>query len=157
MSRAPASAFESADASPGLLLWRVTLAWQRAMRAALTPHDLTHVQFVLLASTWWLGDHDGPPSQQRLSDHAGTDPMMTSQVVRKLADRGLLVRRQHPVDGRARLLEVTVEGRRVLAGALSDVEATDAAYFGTLGDRGEEFLAGLRALDAHARGHGVGS
>lgn len=155
MSRTPASTFESADASPGLLLWRVTLAWQRAMRAALTPHELTHVQFVLLASTWWLCDHGGPPSQQRLADHAGTDPMMTSQVVRKLADRGLLVRRPDPADSRARLLEVTVEGRRLLAGALSDVEAADAAYFGTLGDRGEAFLAGLRALDGHA--HGAGS
>lgn len=145
--RAPASEFESADASPGLLLWRVTLAWQRHMRAALAPHDLTHVQFVLLASVWWLVDHGGPPSQQRLAAHAGTDPMMTSQVVRKLADRGLLTRTPDPEDARARLLDITAAGRDVLAGALADVEAADRAWFGGLGRGYDDFLGGLRKLD----------
>lgn len=42
------------SASPGLLMWRATLAWRRQVAAALRPLDLTHVQFVLLASTWWL-------------------------------------------------------------------------------------------------------
>jgi hypothetical protein len=36
--------------SPGLLLWRATLRWQRRIVAALKPLGLTHVQFVLLAS-----------------------------------------------------------------------------------------------------------
>ena len=40
--------------SPGFLLWHVTLRWQRDIAAALAPLDLTHVQFVLLATTWWL-------------------------------------------------------------------------------------------------------
>ena len=54
----------------------------------LEPYDLTHVQFVLLTSLWWLGDHeDRPPTQARLAQHAGTDPMMTSQVTRKLETR----------------------------------------------------------------------
>ena len=129
------------------MLWRVTLAWQRAMRDALAPHDLTHVQFVLLASTWWLDDHGGPPSQRQLAEHAGTDPMMTSQVVRKLADKGLVDRRPDPDDSRARLVEPTAEGRAVLATALRDVEAADVAYFGRLGDRAGDFLAGLVLLD----------
>ena len=51
---APESRLPGPERSPGFLLWRVTLAWQRAMRAALAPHDLTHVQFVLLTTTWWL-------------------------------------------------------------------------------------------------------
>jgi MarR family transcriptional regulator, organic hydroperoxide resistance regulator len=31
--------------SPGLLLWRATLEWQRRIFAALKPVGLTHVQF----------------------------------------------------------------------------------------------------------------
>jgi hypothetical protein len=31
------------------------------MRSVLKPHDLTHVQFVLLASLWWLQDHGDHP------------------------------------------------------------------------------------------------
>ena len=75
-------------ASPGFLLWRTTLNWQRAMATTLKPLDLTHVQFVLLASVWWLAGQAklgaGLPSQREVADHAGTDVMMTSQVLRTL-------------------------------------------------------------------------
>jgi DNA-binding MarR family transcriptional regulator len=147
VSGRPESRFGSAEASPGLLLWRVTLAWQRAMRAALAPHDLTHVQFVLLASTWWLQEHGGPPSQQQLAEHAGTDPMMTSQVVRRLASRGLVTRQPDPADARARRLELTEDGTRVLRGALADVEAADASYFAPLPDV-NGFVRALHVLSA---------
>ena len=43
------SEYTSAWESPGFLLWHATMRWQRAMRAALQPHDLTHVQFAHLA------------------------------------------------------------------------------------------------------------
>ena len=43
--------------SPGFLLWHATLRWQRAMVEALSPLGLTHTQFVLLASTWWLAEN----------------------------------------------------------------------------------------------------
>ncbi len=42
------------EESPGFLLWHITLRWQREIAAALAPLGLTHVQFVLLAATWWL-------------------------------------------------------------------------------------------------------
>ncbi|MET9626353.1 MarR family winged helix-turn-helix transcriptional regulator [Lentzea sp. NPDC006480] len=138
--------FSGPDDSPGFLLWRVTLAWQRAMRAALAPHDLTHVQFVLLASLWWLVGHSGPPSQQRLAEQAGTDPMMTSQVLRKLADRALISREVDPADSRARLLDLTAEGKALVAKAMKDVEDADAAYFAGLGDEQQAFVRGLTRL-----------
>jgi DNA-binding MarR family transcriptional regulator len=88
----------------GFLLWRVTLSWQRRIRSVLESHQLTHMQFVLLASLWWLADHeDRPPTQARLAQQAGTDPMMTSQVIRKLEARGLLERALDPTDSRAPL------------------------------------------------------
>ena len=132
--------------SPGFLLWRVTLAWQRLMRAALAPHDLTHVQFVLLASTWWLARSGEPPTQRELADQAGTDTMMTSQVVRKLAERGLLERTEDPADARAKRLRVTESGLVLVAKAPKDVEAADAEFFGKLGTRGDDFVAALAKL-----------
>ena len=61
------------------------------MVAALRPLGLTHVQFVLLASTWWLTDvaHE-TVTQRRVAEHAGTDATMTSQVLRALEARGLV-------------------------------------------------------------------
>jgi DNA-binding MarR family transcriptional regulator len=133
-------------APAGLLLWRVTLAWQRVMRAALEPHDLTHAQFVLLVSTQWLGAHEDMPTQQRIAEHAGTDAMMTGQVLRRLAARQLVSRIPDAKDPRTPRIALTETGRNLLADALADVETTDAEFFAALGQDGEVFLRGLAAL-----------
>jgi DNA-binding MarR family transcriptional regulator len=104
---------------------------------------------VLLASLWWLEEHEPePPTQARLAEQAGTDSMMTSQVLRKLETRGLLERTSHPSDTRARRLHLTPAGRDLLARALADVERADADYFAPLADRQEAFLDALAALAA---------
>jgi DNA-binding MarR family transcriptional regulator len=106
------------------------------------------VQFVLLASLWWLVDHDDrPPTQARLAQQAGTDPMMTSQVTRKLETRGLLERAQDPADSRARRLRLTAAGRALVTRALADVETADEEYFATLGPRRDAFVRALRILE----------
>lgn len=123
------------DESPGFLLWRATLRWQRAMLGALRPLRLTHVQFVLLASVWWLTRVAGEkPSQRRLAEHAATDPMMTSQVLRVLEGRGLLTRAADPYDSRALRLAVTERGARLAAEAILVVEAADADFFKAAAD-----------------------
>jgi DNA-binding MarR family transcriptional regulator len=122
--------------SPGLLLWRATLRWQRLITVALKPLDLTHVQFVLLASTWWLTHVAGEtPSQRRLAEHAGTDPMMTSQVLRALQAKGLIARTAHPDDSRARSISVTRRGATVAKQAVSVVEAADTDFFRPAGNQ----------------------
>jgi DNA-binding MarR family transcriptional regulator len=122
--------------SLGLLLWRATLRWQRAITAALKPLDLTHVQFVLLASSWWLTSVAGEtPSQRRVAEHAGTDPMMTSQVLRALEAKGLIGRAPHPDDSRARALSVTRRGAALARRAVKVVEAADAEFFAAAGDQ----------------------
>ena len=104
------------------------------------------MQFVLLASLWWLADHEEPPTQARLAQHAGTDPMMTSQVTRKLEARGLLERAPDPADGRARRLRPTPAGLALVGRALTDVEAADEAFFAALGDRRVAFADALARL-----------
>ena len=138
------SRYASAWESPGFLLWHATMRWQRAMRAALAPHDLTHVQFVLLASAWWLGEQGEQPSQRRLAEQAGTDAMMTSQVARALERAGLVERLRDPADSRSVRVTVTLAGRERLKGALRDVEAADAAFFAAVVD--PALVPRLRAL-----------
>ena len=124
-----AQSLEPGD-SPGFLLWRATLRWQRLMTTTLRPLGLTHVQFVLLASLWWLARVAGEtPSQRRVADHAGTDPMMTSQVLRLLERRSLVSRVGHPTDSRARQLDVTDDGAALAVRAIAVVEAADADFF----------------------------
>ncbi len=103
------------------------------------------MQFVLLASLWWLEDNEGEaPTQARLAAQSGADPMMTSQVIRKLEARGLLERHPDPNDSRAWRVRPTEPGRRLVARALKDVEASDERYFGALGN--EDRAAFVKAL-----------
>jgi DNA-binding MarR family transcriptional regulator len=139
------TAFAQADESPGLALWRVTNTWQAAVRAALRPLELTHVQFVLLASLTWLAS-DGPVTQKQLADHAAADPMMTSQVLRTLEERGLVVRAPHPTDRRARALAVTAQGRALANRAVAVVEECDRRFFAPLGPDARHLAALLGLL-----------
>jgi DNA-binding MarR family transcriptional regulator len=120
---------EGPGASPGFLLWHLTLAWQRAVTAALAPIGLTHVQFVLLACTWWLTEHGSPPNQLEVARQAGTDVRMASEVVRKLEAKGLLTREVDASDTRARRLRPTATGARLAREAIEAVEQVDADFF----------------------------
>jgi DNA-binding MarR family transcriptional regulator len=115
--------------SPGFLLWQVTLRWQRAVTAALAPLDLTHVQFVLLACTWWLTEEGHTPNQQDLATQAGTDIKMTSQVLKTLENKGLLERRTSPTDARAKTVHPTPTGKSLARRAITLVESTDESFF----------------------------
>src|SRR6058998_2723313 len=108
--------------SPGFLLWHATLRWQRGVAQALAPLDLTHVQFVLLACTWWLNEEGQHPSQIALAEFAGTDVKMTSQVVRSLERKNLVEREIDPADSRARRLRVTRRGARLAPRAIDVVQ-----------------------------------
>jgi DNA-binding MarR family transcriptional regulator len=133
------------DDSPGFLLWHVTLRWQRDIAAALAPLGLTHVQFVLLASTWWLNSLGQQPNQLAVARHAGTDVKMTSEVLRKLEAKGLLRREVDALDTRARKLRVTDRGAQQAQAAIAAVEAADAAFFDPIPDTAA-LLAMLRPL-----------
>ncbi|MEI9422651.1 MarR family winged helix-turn-helix transcriptional regulator [Mesorhizobium sp. Cs1299R1N1] len=115
--------------SAGLLLWRTTMRWQRVMTAALAPLDLTHVQFVLLASAMWLARNGEPPNQVQLAAQAGTEVKMTSDVVARLEAKGLIAREADPRDSRAKVIRVTAAGVAAAQQAIVAVEAADAAFF----------------------------
>lgn len=127
------SDYESAGDSPGFLLWQVTNLWQRQMRAVLKDVDLTHVQFVLLASLAWLCRDGGLVTQSAVAQHARIDAMMTSQVLRTLEQKGFIARVAHPQDTRANALSVTPQGTQLAQRAIGLVEEADRRFFGPLG------------------------
>src|SRR3954468_8872520 len=142
------SVIDDAGDSPGFLLWRITQRWQRAIVAALRPLDLTHAQFVLLMSTWYLGRGAGPgPSQREVADHAEADVMMTSQVLRTLERRGLVTRSADSADARVKRLKVTAQGARLARRAQGVVEGADRDFFAGVGDQ-DGLLTHLRELAA---------
>ena len=139
--------------SPGFLLWHATLRWQRRISQALTPLDLTHVQFVLLACTWWLNRQRQHPSQIALAAFAGTDVKMTSQVLRSLERKDLVERAVDPADSRARRLRLTRRGARLAPRAIAVVEQVDEEFFESVSSEGAlHFLRHLARPEAKLAG-----
>ena len=143
--------FERAEDSPGFSLWQVSSLWQRRINAGLRPFNLTHAQFVLLASLMWLADNETPLTQAQLASHAQMDTMMTSNVLRTLEAKGLLTRDAHPTDMRAKSLTITDAGRALAAETVRVVETIDREFFDKLGANVQRFNQDLQALIAENR------
>ncbi|AXF86134.1 putative HTH-type transcriptional regulator [Ephemeroptericola cinctiostellae] len=135
-----------ADASTGFLLWQVHAIWQRQITAALRPHELTQVQFALLASLLWLMQREENITQIRLARHAKLDVMMTSQVLRALQARGLLERREHPTDTRAKVVGLTEAGIAKAMAVIPVVEQIDAQFFSIVGEQQTQLNGFLNLL-----------
>ena len=92
--------------SIGLLFWQSSMLWQRKIKQALQPYDLTHTQFVILA-----------------------DVMTVSSTVRLLEKKGLIFRTPHKTDTRANSISNTEQGRNYLRKAVIAVESVDKEFF----------------------------
>lgn len=137
---------ERADDSTGFLLWQVTNLWQREIKKALEPYGLTHSQFVLLASIHWLTLQKQVVTQILLSNHTKIDPMTTSTVLRTLQKKGFLQRQEHSTDTRAKTVELTVSGKKIIKKAVLTVEKFDTEFFSILGNKTQEFNKNILTL-----------
>jgi len=111
------------------LLWQVTNLWQREIKKALEEFELTHSQFVLLASTYYLTLHKQDVTQVLLSNHTKIDPMTTSTVLRTLQKRGFIVRKEHSTDTRAKTVGLSKEGILITQKAVKTVEKFRPTFF----------------------------
>jgi DNA-binding MarR family transcriptional regulator len=135
-----------AEDSSGFLLWQVTTLWQRRIRDALVQYDLTHSQYVLMASLHWLTLHNREVTQIVLSRHSKIDPMTTSSVLKTLLKKGLIRRQEHATDTRAKTIDITDEGKETVKKAVVTVETIDREFFALLNDRLAVFNECLSAL-----------
>ena len=138
--------FDNAEDSSGFLLWQATNLWQREIRKALEQYDITHSQFVLLASTYWLSLQNKEVTQVLLSGHTKIDPMTTSTVLRTLQSKGLLQRQEHSTDTRAKTVILTDKGKQVTKQAVIVVEDFDKHFFSSLGGGAAAFNKKLMGL-----------
>lgn len=137
---------EKSEDSSGFLLWQVTNLWQREIKKALEQYNLTHSQFVLLASIHWLTIHKQEVTQIVLSGHTKIDPMTTSTVLRTLQQKELIQRQEHLTDTRSKTVALTEQGKKITKKAIKTVEEFDGFFFSVLGKRTPELNKYLLAL-----------
>ena len=104
-------------------------------------HDLTPVQYAALTT---IRTHPGI-DQATLAGLIAYDRTTITGVVDRLVQKGLLVRQANSRDRRARELQITDEGRRILCGIEPAVEAAQRIMLrGLTADEADKFLRLLR-------------
>lgn len=125
--------------SIGLNLWQVYNIWHRNISWELNSLGLTHIQFVLLATSQWLNEKDEDVTQVQIAQFAKLDVMMTSTVLRTLECKDLIKRIPHKKDTRAKCVKISDKGKEILIKALKIVEDVDGEFFTILGDSRSTF------------------
>ena len=128
-SWAQLSRFDGPLQSPGFVLWRDFMRWQRELNGLLKPYGLTQPQFAVLACCAWITREDDAVQQTKLVETLGLDKMHVSQVVGRLEDAGLLLRKGAREDLRVKQLSLSEKAQELLAKCFPIVERHDAGFF----------------------------
>ncbi|MEU4659006.1 MarR family winged helix-turn-helix transcriptional regulator [Streptomyces sp. NPDC023723] len=136
--------------TPGFLVWRLSTKWRVAVDRAVAPLGLTHAQYSLVASLYGMRRAGERPSQRRLADHTGLEPLYVSKLARSLEAAGLVRRARDPRDPRAMQLALTERGADVTRRAIEVVQELLERMLAPLGgldaDRTREFTRDLLSL-----------
>ncbi|MFE1907037.1 MarR family winged helix-turn-helix transcriptional regulator [Streptomyces gardneri] len=137
-------------ATAGFLVWRLSMKWRVAVDRAVAPLGLTHAQYALVASLYGMARSGLRPSQRRLADHTGLEPLYVSKLARALEAAGLVARTRDPGDPRAVQLSLTEEGSEVTRRAIRVVQGLLDQLLEPLGGqdgpRAQEFTRELATL-----------
>jgi len=123
------SVFPEPRESPGFLLWRNFMRWQRELNNRLRPLGLTQPQFAILAVCGWLTRNAQEVTQQEVADFLELDRMHISQILTRLEQNGLIERLATTTDLRTKQIRLTTVGDGLLVRAMPIVEEFDRTFF----------------------------
>jgi len=138
--------FEDLKNFPGLLLWQVSHLWKRKLNAVIKKYNLTYIQFVMLNAIDIGLKNNFEITQINLARGVMMDIMMTSNVVRTLEEKALIVRNKHPQDSRAYLLDLTEKGYELVPKVRKTVWDFNDNFFNKIDDQLEGFKKNMVEL-----------
>ncbi len=112
-----------------ILLSQISELWQNEIKTELDKYDLTNAEFIALSSLLWLTEQQEQVTQVNVCTYSNIKPMNTSIVLRKIQNRKFIQRKEHPVDTRAKLINLTAEGIKVTTEIVQKIEAINARFF----------------------------
>ena len=115
--------------STGYLLYHLTMLMQRKMKKKLDKLDITHTQFVILASLYILSEKGKSVTQIEIANQSRMDKMMVSLVLRTLQKKGFVTRQEHSTDTRAKTIVITDEGKKTFRKAFRVVKEVEEIFF----------------------------
>lgn len=145
----PSKNKENSEEATGLLFMRTYNKWHGEIKKQLRDIGITHPQFVILTSLGYSLQYEAEVTQIMLARMAGMDVASVSQIINLLEKHGLIVRKVHTKDTRAKSVTLTAEGQAKLRQALPVVETIDIQFFGSLGKNETIFLKLLQNLNEY--------
>ena len=126
---------------------RVYSKWHSMIKKELKKMNLTHPQFVVLASLAYLSQDSNEVTQVMISKLSGIDVMTVSQILNLLEKNDFVKRKEHSRDTRAKAVILNKKGEKVLQKAVPLVEQIDEIFFGKLDTDEEQFKHFLARLN----------
>ena len=118
---------------------RVYNKWHSMIKKELKKMNLTHPQFVVLASLAYLSQNCNEVTQIMISKLSGIDVMTISQILGLLEKHNFVKRKGHSKDTRAKAVTLNKKGEEILQKAVPLVEQIDEFFFGKLDSDEEQF------------------
>ena len=137
--------FKSPEESPGFLLWQTTMIWQRQIKKALESYDISHAQFVIMATLMWFEAHHYDTTQILIINWSKLDKMTVSKSLRKLVALGYVNRIEHGTDTRAKSVSLTKKGNEMVRRLVPIVEGIDRLFFGKTSHQEQKTLVHILA------------
>ena len=119
----------NSEKSTGLLFMRVYNKWHSMIKKELKKMNLTHPQFVVLASLAYLSQNSNEVTQIMISKLSGIDVMTISQILGLLEKHNFVKRKEHSKDTRAKAVTLNKKGEEILQKAVPLVEQIDEFFF----------------------------
>ena len=126
---------------------RVYNKWHSIIKKELKKMNLTHPQFVVLASLAYLSQNGNEITQIMISKLAGIDVMTISQILSLLEKQNFVKRKEHSKDTRAKAVILSKKGEEVLQKAVPLVEQIDEIFFEKLDTDEKQFKHFLARLN----------
>lgn len=126
---------------------RVYNKWHSMIKKELKKMNLTHPQFVVLASLAYLLQDSDEVTQVMISKLSGIDVMTVSQILNLLEKNDFVKRKEHSRDTRAKAVILNKKGEEALQKAVPLVEKIDEIFFEKLDTDEEQFKHFLARLN----------
>lgn len=138
--------FEKPEQSLGFLLWQTTITWQRLIKKALEPYDISHPQFVIMAILLWFKEHDNQATQGIIINWSKLDKMTVSKSLKKLVSQKLAIREENEADTRSKKVNLTHQGKTLIRQLVPIIEQIDAHFFSVVSHDNQQSLINILSI-----------
>ncbi|WP_371218695.1 MarR family winged helix-turn-helix transcriptional regulator [Orientia tsutsugamushi] len=132
--------------SPSFTFAQAYFTWKRITDRALDAVSLTHTQYVFMGTLFELEKHQDKATQNDLAKLTNSDVAMTSQILRTLQKRGLVLREQIEGDERTKYSSLSPAGKKLVKKAAEIMKTNEKEYFAPVEKDMEQFLTYLKVL-----------